>query len=291
MRTRSVNSSTSGPKWAVQPTVPGRGSGGPHGAGGSTKPASTTYTRSIDYGSSLCAWGLDLSIGGSRPVRLADVWAYLDSALDFAPLADAFAVRDPSLDTSSPITDLLAWVSGVADTDADHDAGWNIDAPVNEHGLYKWCSLPGEEPETVPGLMAATPAAGRPPGQPCHCGRPRRGLGSGQRRRRRPPGPQPLLQPAPPTHHERRDHRGDDLMGRSRLRDPPARAGGRRQTARRHLPVPSRERRAPVLRPAPLRVHDLVMPVGAPRLRGRCRSGRWHRRRPPPCLRRCRPAP
>jgi hypothetical protein len=110
----------------------------------------------------LCSWGLDVSIGGSRPVPLSDVWAYVESALDVGLLTEAFEVRDPGLDASTAISDLLVWVSDVGNTSADLDAGWDIDAVINEHSLYRWCALPARSPKRYPG---SSPCSGcSPPG-------------------------------------------------------------------------------------------------------------------------------
>ncbi|MGH3115874.1 MAG: hypothetical protein ACRDQ2_01935, partial [Gaiellales bacterium] len=102
----------------------------------------------------LCAWGLDESIGGSRPVPLDELWDYLDAAAGFTQVAEAFEVDDPGFDGGTPIADVTAWLVSTANVAGSLDDGWDIEAPLHEHSLYLWCRQPGEEPETVPGMAA-----------------------------------------------------------------------------------------------------------------------------------------
>jgi hypothetical protein len=101
---------------------------------------------------SLCAWGLDTSVGGSRPVPLAALWEHVEAALDFAGFAGDFGVADPGFSATTPIVEVAAWGEEVANVAGSLDDGWDIQTPLHEHELYWWSRRSGSEPTTLPGM-------------------------------------------------------------------------------------------------------------------------------------------
>jgi len=102
---------------------------------------------------SLCAWGLDASVGGSRPVPLTDFWDHVEAALDFAQLADNFDLDDPGFQATTPIVEVAAWASEVANVAGTPDDRWDVHAPLQEHALYRWSRGAGQGPATIPGMV------------------------------------------------------------------------------------------------------------------------------------------
>lgn len=101
----------------------------------------------------LCAWGLDASVGGSRSVPLADLWDHAEAALDFAQVADAFDLEDPGFGPTTPVSDVAAWASEAANVAGTLDDRWDVEAPLQEHELYRWSRGPSPGPATVPGMV------------------------------------------------------------------------------------------------------------------------------------------
>jgi hypothetical protein len=102
----------------------------------------------------VCSWGLDESIGGSRPVPLEALWAHVDDAVTFTQIAEDFELDDPGFDAHTSIADATTWLTATANIDGTLDDGWDIYAPLQEHWLYLWGREPGEGPETLPGMTA-----------------------------------------------------------------------------------------------------------------------------------------
>jgi hypothetical protein len=128
------------------------GSSARRGVGDCTRPGSTNSYALNRLWAYLCAWGLDESVGGSRPVPLADLWDHVDAALDFAQLADDFDTVDPEFEPTTPIVDVAAWASGVANVAGTLDERWDVEAPFQEHELYQWSRRLGEGSATIPGM-------------------------------------------------------------------------------------------------------------------------------------------
>jgi hypothetical protein len=100
----------------------------------------------------LCAWGLDASVGGSRPVPLATLWEHLEAALDFTGLADDFGIADPGFSATTPIVEVATWAGEVAKVTGTLDDGWDVQASLHEHALYWWSRGSGPGPTTLPGM-------------------------------------------------------------------------------------------------------------------------------------------
>jgi hypothetical protein len=100
----------------------------------------------------LCAWGLDASVGGSRPVPLTTLWEQVEAALDFTRLAGDFGVADPGFSATTPIVEVAAWAEEVANVSGSLDDGWDIQVPLHEHELYWWSRRSGSAPTTLPGM-------------------------------------------------------------------------------------------------------------------------------------------
>ena len=100
----------------------------------------------------LCAWGLEASVGGSRPVPLANLWEHAEAALDFTRLADDFGIADPGFSSTTPIVEVAAWAAEIANVAGTLDDGWDIQAPLHEHALYRWSRGSGPGPTTLPGM-------------------------------------------------------------------------------------------------------------------------------------------
>ena len=100
----------------------------------------------------LCAWGLEASVGGSRPVPLANLWEHAEAALDFTRLADDFGIADPGFSATTPIVEVAAWAAEIANVAGTLDDGWDIQAPLHEHALYRWSRGSGPGPTTLPGM-------------------------------------------------------------------------------------------------------------------------------------------
>jgi hypothetical protein len=100
----------------------------------------------------LCAWGLDASVGGSRPVPLATLWEHTEAALDFASLAASYGIADPGFSATTPIVEVATWAGEVANVAGTLDDGWDVQAPLHEHELYWWSRGSGAGPTTLPGM-------------------------------------------------------------------------------------------------------------------------------------------
>jgi hypothetical protein len=102
----------------------------------------------------LCHWGLSHQ-GDIRPVPLTDFWDHLEQALDFDGLARRLNLPPPGIRSGSGYEDLLHWlttlvgVSGMA-----FDAACGLNAPVQEHRLYRLVNSERHRPEiSVAGMM------------------------------------------------------------------------------------------------------------------------------------------
>jgi hypothetical protein len=100
----------------------------------------------------LCGWGLDESVGGSRPVELATLWEHAEAALDFARLASVFDLADPGFTATTPIDEAAAWASQAANVAGTLDDGWDVQAPLHEHRLYRWSRRAGQASTILPGM-------------------------------------------------------------------------------------------------------------------------------------------
>jgi hypothetical protein len=98
----------------------------------------------------LCRWGLGESVGGSRPVPLAQLWKHVETALDFDQLADDLEIDDPGFGSTTPIVDVAAWASEVANVGGGLDDRWDVDASLHEHWLYQGSRRPGLGARTIP---------------------------------------------------------------------------------------------------------------------------------------------
>lgn len=85
----------------------------------------------------LCDWGLSEN-GDIRPIPTNQFWQHLDTALDFIGLAQILQVPLPRLRAESGFADLLNWLQGLAQADADgFDLACTLHSPIQEHKLYQ----------------------------------------------------------------------------------------------------------------------------------------------------------
>ncbi len=105
--------------------------------------------------SHLCGWGL-ANNGDVRPLPLDHFWAHLETALDFDPLAARCNLPPPRLQAGSSLEELLAWLRAtVGGNESDFDQRCTIDAPLNEHRLYRLAKQHRQAPEiTVAGMIS-----------------------------------------------------------------------------------------------------------------------------------------
>lgn len=101
----------------------------------------------------LADWGVEETDGGSWSVGLDELWNYLESTIDFSPLASEFGFDDPGLDGGSTLDAAVDWATSLIGPTQDLDVPWPRWAQADEHELYVWGRDPGTEPETVPGML------------------------------------------------------------------------------------------------------------------------------------------
>jgi hypothetical protein len=100
----------------------------------------------------LAEWGQKCIAADGDAVPLADWWAHVDQALDFAPLAALFASDTPGLDLTSTLTELADWATKAAHAGGDLDSAWDVGAAVTEHALYRWAAR-NDEPAVIPAAL------------------------------------------------------------------------------------------------------------------------------------------
>ena len=100
----------------------------------------------------LAEWGQDRIEVSGDAVAVADWWAYVDTALDFAPLTAAFGIDSSGLASNSTLTELTTWAVGAAAADGDLDAAWDSTPAISEHTLYRWADQ-SDEPAVIPAAL------------------------------------------------------------------------------------------------------------------------------------------
>ncbi len=103
----------------------------------------------------LCEWGL-LQHGDVRPVSLAQLWADLDTALDFRQLATWLRLPAPALRATSDFQALLDWLVSLVESDeVSFDVACGLGSPLHEHRLCVLARDNRSEPEVmVAGMIA-----------------------------------------------------------------------------------------------------------------------------------------
>jgi len=100
----------------------------------------------------LAEWGQARIAVSGDAVPLADWWAHVDEALDFASLAAVLGIDDPGFDSASTLTGIADWASRTALAGGDLDSAWEVGAPVTEHALYRWAART-DEPAVIPAAL------------------------------------------------------------------------------------------------------------------------------------------
>lgn len=97
----------------------------------------------------LCHWGLAQG-GDVRPIPLTHFWIQLETALDFDSLAAWLNLPGPGMGADSGFRHLLDWLQGLVGADlTTFDAACTLDAPVQEHRLYRLAMAHSTAPEVM----------------------------------------------------------------------------------------------------------------------------------------------
>jgi hypothetical protein len=102
----------------------------------------------------LCAWGTGRSAAGATSVPAAELWSWLDNALDFGPVGRELGAGDPGISSPAPLADLARWVATVAGTSAGIDDIWPQHSALTEHRLSAWRAAPTDDPRLAAAMIA-----------------------------------------------------------------------------------------------------------------------------------------
>ncbi len=102
----------------------------------------------------LCGWGAEHSAAGAVSVPAADWWAWLDTALDFGPVARQLGIADPGVTGSTPLADLAGWLAVSAGTGTGIDDVWPRDSAVTEDRLAGWRASSASDSRVAAAMIA-----------------------------------------------------------------------------------------------------------------------------------------
>jgi hypothetical protein len=103
----------------------------------------------------LCAWGAGRSAGGALSVPADDWWAWLDSALDFGPVARQLGMEDPGIRSSAPLAVAANWVAASGRTGASIDDFWPLESSsLNEDRLSAWRTRSADDPALAAAMIS-----------------------------------------------------------------------------------------------------------------------------------------
>jgi hypothetical protein len=97
----------------------------------------------------LCYWGL-VHGGDIHPIPLAHFWQHLEAALNFDGLTAWLNLTGPELGANSGFQSLLDWLQRLVGADrATFDIACTLDAPLQEHRLYRLATAHSTAPEVM----------------------------------------------------------------------------------------------------------------------------------------------